>query len=93
MNSGFLDILNAVGMLAFAVIIPLIPLMVWTFCQQARRPTWTLAIGYILIVLLPLLSIFFVTCYSLIIIITHRARVKAKRQELATTAGAGNSSV
>jgi uncharacterized membrane protein len=78
-----IEVLLLLGIVFLYVFLTLIPLLLWTVCQEAPRPGWQLIpIGllWLVLALAPVAAIV-TLIYCLNIIITHRARVKTKRRE------------
>ncbi|RUO36764.1 hypothetical protein CWE13_07900 [Aliidiomarina shirensis] len=74
----FVPFASGVLLISLLIFLTLLPLLVWSFCQEAPRPSWQLAIAFILCLFLPTLGVLFVLIYVLNIVITHKARVRNK---------------
>lgn len=65
-------------MISFVIFVTLSPLIVWSFCQEAKRPSWQLIFVFIFSALLLPLGVLVSIILILNIIITHKARTRTK---------------
>lgn len=82
MIDNFTDFALALLLISALVFVTLLPLIVWTFCQEAPRPSWQLAVVFVLCLLFLPVGVLFVIIYVLNIIITHKAKIRSKRESL-----------
>lgn len=80
MSFDLVEILLVVLTLSLLVVFIILPLLVWSFCQEAPRPSWQLGLGAFFLMFTPPFGVFFVLVYIINIVLTHKAREK-NRQE------------